>query len=54
MLLSMYLVGKQRSRGSETTYLDLLMSEYLVPTNSDLSIEENQHLFELSHHHQLS
>ena len=40
-----YLAGKQGSKGSETIYLDLSMSEYLLPTNSELSIEEKQQLF---------
>ena len=40
-----YLVGKQGSKGSELKYLDLSMSEYLLPTNSELSIEEKQRLF---------
>ena len=40
-----YLIGKQGSKGSETMHLDLSMSEYLIPTNSKLSIEEKQRLF---------
>ena len=40
-----YLINKQGSKGSEIIYSDLSMSEYLLPTNSELTIEEKQRLF---------
>ena len=40
-----YLIDKQGSKGSEIMYSDLSMSEYLLPTNSELTVEEKQHLF---------
>jgi hypothetical protein len=40
-----YIVRKQGSKGSELKYLDPSMSEYLLPTNSELSIEEKKQLY---------
>ena len=40
-----YLIDKQGSKGSEIIYLDLSMSEYLLPTNSELTVEQKQRLF---------
>ena len=40
-----YLIDKQGSKGSEIIYSDLSMSDYLLPTNSELTVEEKQHLF---------
>ena len=40
-----YLTNKQGSKGSEIIYLDLSMSEYLLPTNSELTVEQKQRLF---------
>ena len=40
-----YLVGKQGSKGSEILHTDLSMAEYLLPTNSELSVLEKKRLF---------
>ena len=40
-----YLIDKQCSKGSAILYSDLSMSDYLLPTNSELTVEEKQHLF---------
>ena len=40
-----YLVGKQGSKGSEIIHADLSMSDYLLPTNNELTVTEKQDLF---------
>ena len=40
-----YLLKKQGSKGKEITYLKLEMSEYLLPTNNQLTIEQKQKMF---------
>ena len=40
-----YLIQKQRSKGTEITYSDIEMADYLKPFNSKLSIEQKQKLF---------
>jgi hypothetical protein len=40
-----YLINKQGSTGSDIINSDLLMSEYLLSTNSELTIAEKQRLF---------
>ena len=37
-----YLIGKQKNKGSEMKYLNLEMSEYLMPINETLTIEQKQ------------
>ena len=41
-----YLTGKQRTKGKDITYDNLEMSEYLLPSNSVLTVEEKRRLFE--------
>ena len=41
-----YLTGKQRTKGKDITYDNLEMSEYLLPSNSVLTVEEKRTLFE--------
>ena len=38
--------GKQRTKGKDITYKNLEMSEYLLPSNSVLTVEEKRRLFE--------
>ena len=40
-----YLTGKQKSKGSEIRYSDIEMADYLLPVNSELTIEQKQKMF---------
>ena len=40
-----YLIGKQKTKGSEIKYSNLEMSEYLMPINEILTIEQKQKMF---------
>ena len=40
-----YLLEKRKSKGKEINYSRLKMSEYLLPNNENLSIEEQQYIF---------
>ena len=41
-----YLIGKQKTKGSEIKYSNLEMSEYLMPINEILTIEQKQKILE--------
>ena len=40
-----YLTGKQRIKGKNIKYSKITMSEYLLPTNKNLTIEEKRRMF---------
>ena len=40
-----YLTGKQGSKGKDIVYSSMQMSEYLLPTNEKLTIDEKRRLF---------
>ena len=42
-----YLLEKRKSKGKEIIYSRLKMSEYLLPNNENLSIEEQQYIFSI-------
>ena len=43
----LYLTQKQKSKGGDIQYSELRMSEYLLPNNEDLSIENKQKTFSI-------
>jgi hypothetical protein len=42
-----YLLGKQGSKGKDIIYSDIKMAEYLMPSNSNLTIEQKRYIFEM-------
>ena len=40
-----YLTGRQKSKGKPIKYTEIQMAEYLLPTNSNLTISQKQTLF---------
>ena len=42
-----YLTGKQGKKGRDMKYLSIEMSEYLHPSNSNLTLEEKRRMFEI-------
>ena len=42
-----YLIGKQKTKGSEIKYSNLEMSEYLMPINEIITIEQKQKMIEI-------
>ena len=43
----LYLTQKQKTKGGDIQYSELRMSEYLLPNNEDLSIENKQKIFSI-------
>ena len=42
-----YLLGKQGSKGKDIVYSDIRMAEYLMPSSSNLTIEQKRYIFEM-------
>ena len=45
-----YLLGKQKTKGSDIKYSNMEMADYLMPNEEDLSIENKRKIFEIRNH----